>query len=141
VPAPDKSDRLKHGQYLVNLAACMDCHTQIERGDLKMDLAFAGGREFRIGKFLVNTANITPDPETGIGEWSEERFVKKFRDYANFAGGATAIPAATQANFTLMPWPRLSQMPEEDLKAIYAYLRTLKPIRNPVVKHPEQPAS
>jgi hypothetical protein len=89
---------------------------------------------------VVNTANITPDPETGIGEWSEERFVKKFRDYSNFAAGAE-IPAATQANFTLMPWPRMSQIPEEDLKAIYAYLRTLKPIRNPVVKHPELPGS
>jgi hypothetical protein len=140
VAAPGKSDTIRYGEYLVNRMVCKDCHTQMERGELKEELAFAGGREFRIGKFLVNAANITPDVETGFGGWSEDRFVKTFRDYANFAQGSP-LPPATQANFTLMPWPVLSQTPEEDLKAIYAYLKTLKPIRNPVTKHPELPGT
>jgi hypothetical protein len=46
------------------------------------------------------------------------------------------LPAATQANFTLMPWLALRNLKEGDMKALYAYLRTLKPIRNAVERHP-----
>lgn len=139
VATPPRSNPLKYGEYLVTLGGCMDCHTQMEHGEFVKEKLLAGGREFRIGKFVVNTANITPDPETGIGTWSEERFVSKFHGYQAFAQGNP--PKAVQANFTLMPWLGLSQMPEEDLRAIYQFLRTVKPVYNRVDKHPELPES
>lgn len=140
VPHPDRKDAVAYGKYLVTMGGCMDCHTQEEKGEFKMDMAFAGGREFNFGQFSVRTANITPDEETGIGTWTEQRFVSKFRNYSSFANGAE-IPRHTQANFTLMPWVRMSQRSEDDLRAIFAYLRTLKAVRNPVEKHPAVPAS
>jgi mono/diheme cytochrome c family protein len=139
VAPPDRSDTLKYGEYLVAISGCADCHTQMERGEFVRDKWLAGGREFRIGKFVVNAANITPDPESGIGTWSEERFVSKFLGFQAFAHGNP--PKAVQANFTLMPWLGLSQMQEEDLKAIYHFLRTVKPVYNRVDKHPELPES
>ena len=137
VPQPDRSDKLKYGEYLVTMAGCRDCHTSMERGQPNLDKAFAGGREFQIGKLVTYTANITPDETTGIGKWDEQRFVDKFHGYANFY--ANGSPAANQTNFTLMPWPSMSQIDEADLRAIYAYLRTVKSVFNPVDAHPAQP--
>lgn len=139
VAAPNPADPLKYGEYLTGIGGCMICHTPMEKGKPRLELAYAGGEEFRIAGFLVRSANITPDPETGLGSWTEERFVKQFHNYRSFAEGTP--PKTTQANFTLMPWVAMSRFTESDLKAIYAFLRTVKPIRHPVDKHPEQPAS
>jgi mono/diheme cytochrome c family protein len=135
VPEPDHGNPLKYGEYLVRMAGCVVCHTPEDKGELIESKLFAGGREFRFGKFLVLSANITSDPETGIGAWSEAKFVNKFINYRPFAEGAP--PAATQANFTLMPWMDLARLPEEDLKAIYAHLRTIPAKNNKVESHPE----
>jgi hypothetical protein len=134
VPEPDRSNPVKYGEYVFTISACSECHTQAEKGQMKMDLFLAGGREFRVGPYLVSSANITSDPETGIGKWSEERFVSKFTNFRSLSEGNP--PASTQANFTLMPWTDFAHMPEEDLKAIYAYLRTVKPVENKVDIHP-----
>jgi mono/diheme cytochrome c family protein len=139
VPPPNRSDRVKYGEYLATIGDCITCHTQEERGELIAGMEYAGGREFRIGAHVVKSANITPDETSGIGKWSEERFVSKFKGYANMQGDN--IPKANQSNFTLMPWLMMSRMNEDDLKAIYAYLRTVKPIYNPVETHPPQPGS
>lgn len=136
VSAPDRSDRVKYGAYLVKLANCIECHTQMDKGELVKGMEFAGGHEFPVMQFLARSANITPDEETGIGKWSEERFVKKFKGYANLT--YENAPRTVQANFTVMPWYGYSQMTEDDLKAIYAYLRTLPAVRNSVETHPPQ---
>jgi cytochrome c553 len=133
VSMPARSDRQAYGKYLVTMASCGGCHTQEENGQPKMQLAFAGGMEFRFPEFSVRSANITPDGETGIGKWDENRFVEKFRGYANLT--LENAPAAVQTNFTLMPWSIWSKLPEDDLRAIYAYLRTVPPIRNAVDPH------
>jgi hypothetical protein len=112
----------------------VECHTPLERGQPAASKRFGGGREFRVGTFLAVSANISPDPETGIGAWSEERFVSKFVNYRGFAQGSP--PNVSQANFTLMPWLGFSRLTEQDLKAIYAYLRTVPPQSNPVETHP-----
>jgi mono/diheme cytochrome c family protein len=125
---------LKHGEYLVTMAGCIECHTQEENGQIQKDKRFSGGREFRLGPYVVVSSNITTDAETGIGAWSEERFLGKFLNYRGFAEGTP--PAASQANFTLMPWLGLSRLEEEDLRAIYAYLRTLPAMSNKVESHP-----
>jgi mono/diheme cytochrome c family protein len=131
---PGRADKMKYGEYLVTMASCIDCHTPMEKGQLIESKRFAGGREFRVGPYLAVSANISPDPETGIGSWSEERFVSKFVNYRSFAQATP--PNVSQANFTLMPWLGFSQLTEQDLKAIYAYLRTLAPQSNKVEMHP-----
>lgn len=134
IVAPDPSDRVKYGEYLVAMASCHHCHTQMEKGEPVKGMEFAGGAEFAVPGMMARSANITPDEETGIGKWDEKRFVAKFRGYANLS--YENAPRATQANFTLMPWFGLSQLSDDDLKAIYAYLRTQKPVHNSVEIHP-----
>jgi mono/diheme cytochrome c family protein len=137
VAAPARSDAVKYGEYLVTLGECVTCHTQVERGEPVEGMEFAGGREFRVGSLLVRSANITPDEDSGLGRWDEARFVAKFKGYENMHAGN--VPPANQSTFTLMPWLFLSHLEEADLKAIYAYLRTVKPVYNPVEVHPPQP--
>jgi mono/diheme cytochrome c family protein len=71
---PPESDAVHYGQYLVNAAACFDCHTPMNEKGYMMDRMFSGGMRFDAGSFVVNTANITPDSATGIGNWNEARF-------------------------------------------------------------------
>jgi len=132
-PAPPSSDAVRYGKYLVSIANCMHCHTQMERGELKKGLEFAGGREFPMPTGgTVRSANITADVETGIGAWSREAFVQKFRSM----GDSTFHPFEIQKGGmnTIMPWTNFGKMKENDLAAIYAFLRTVKPIRNKVQK-------
>jgi mono/diheme cytochrome c family protein len=137
VNAPDRTNKVAYGEYLVNAAGCILCHSKLDKGEPTKGMEYGGGEEFRIGEFIVNSQNISPDEETGIGKWSEDRFVAKFKGYANMT--FENAPRATQANFTIMPWPGFSQLPEEDLRAIYAFLRTVKPVRNAVDVHPVPP--
>jgi mono/diheme cytochrome c family protein len=134
VAPPDRSNKLAYGEYLVTIGGCSDCHTPIERGQPVEAKAFAGGRVFATTAGTVVSANITPDIETGIGKWSEDFFLKKFADYQDYA--MHGPPAATPKSFTLMPWLGMSQLPPDDLRAIYTYLRTLKPVHNAVETHP-----
>lgn len=136
VPAPPKQDKVKYGEYLVNAALCKHCHTVFKDGVPVEGREYAGGQEFRFDTRLARSANITPDDETGIGRWTEDRFVAKFKGFSEMT--AENAPIMNQTNFTIMPWLALSRLPEEELRAIYAYLRTVKPIRNSVDAHPQQ---
>lgn len=130
---PDKNNALAYGAYLFNAAACGDCHTQQVKGEKVMELELAGGFEFPLGNgTIVRSTNITPDKETGIGNWSEEVFVSRFRKYADSTYHSHTVEKGTFN--TVMPWTMYGKMKEEDLKAIYAYLKTVKPIKNEVVK-------
>lgn len=132
---PPASDRVAYGQYLANAAVCADCHTPIDdQGAALPGMDFAGGTPFMPeGVGLVRSANLTPDAVTGIGSWTEEQFVDKFLAYR----GAPARPlaGAERLENTEMPWTYYANMHDEDLGAIYAYLRSLKPIVNRVDKH------
>ena len=138
VPAPDRANKLHHGGYLVNLAGCGDCHTPAEKGQPVAGMEFAGGQKFATSFGTVVTANITPDQNTGIGKWTEEHFLKKFYDYKEYAEQGPPPLAGPQA-FTLMPWLAFSRMAPEDLGAVYAWLRTVKPIAHYVEMHPGAP--
>ena len=134
-PAPGKEDKVQYGRYLVTLAGCGDCHTPLDSGQPVESKRFGGGQAFpsRIG--TVVSANISPDRNTGIGKWSEDFFLQKFADYREYA--VTGPPTATgPEQFTLMPWLRFAQLPDEDLRAIYAFLRTVKPVHQSVETHP-----
>ncbi len=130
---PGKSDVVNYGKYIANAAACIDCHTQVEKGQIIPELAFSGGREFSLGDGRVlRSANITPDMETGIGSWSKERFVELFKSRSDSATLHTKVDPT--GYITMMPWTMYGGMDKEDLEAIYTYLRTMKPLKNTVEK-------
>jgi len=123
-----------YGRYLVTLASCADCHTPSVRGEAIAGREFAGGQEFQLPGYVLRSANITPDP-TGIGAMSEDAFVERFHSYRTPPEQAE-VPRPTRNAFlrgnTLMPWRMYAGMSEGDLRAIYRYLRTLRPVHNVV---------
>jgi mono/diheme cytochrome c family protein len=125
---------LHYGQYLTTLGYCLECHTQDDRGKLRADRKLAGGREFDSPIGRVISANISPDRATGIGNWTEDMFVARFKAYERTADRPP--PKATAANFSVMPWLSFSQMNEPDLRAIFKYLQTQLPVVNKVMAHP-----
>jgi mono/diheme cytochrome c family protein len=118
VPEPDRSSPAKYGEYLVKMSDCAGCHTP--RGGMGKPvegLAYGGGNIFDDGKgHTVATANITPDP-TGISYYDEPLFLEAMR---------TGHVKARKLD-DAMPWWAFRNMTDEDLKAMFAYLRTLKP--------------
>lgn len=130
---PPKSDKVAYGRHLANMSACIECHTQVEKGQVIKELMYGGGREFQFPDgSVLKSANITPDVETGIGKWTEEEFIKKFKSYTD-SGYVSPKVAPGEFN-SIMPWTMYAGMTEEDLSAIYAYLRTVPPMKNQVVK-------
>ena len=147
-----KPDLVKRGEYLVNAMGCNDCHTPMKMG--------ANGPEYDTARYLSGhqateklppppkptgpwmvtvsisgtawsgpwgisyTQNITPDPETGIGNYTEAQFIQTIRDGKKQGRGRDILPP--------MPWPAFKNLTDDDLKSIYAFLRTVKPIKNKV---------
>jgi mono/diheme cytochrome c family protein len=141
------------GRYLMSTSGCMDCHTPWKLGDkgpepdttrlysghpeqLKMPPAptlpegpwvmTAGATNTAwAGPWGVSfTANLTPDIETGLGRWSEADFIRTIRTGRHMGRGRAVLPP--------MPIAVYNHFTDRDLKAIYAYLRTVPPIRNKV---------
>jgi len=131
--APPESDKVKYGEYLVNFADCSTCHTPFVKGQPDFSRAFAGGNTFNLASFKVTTANITPDSATGLGTWTEERFLNKFI-VCREEKGYNYDP---EKQNTIMPITVYAGMKDNDLKAIYAYLHSLKPIGNKIEKYPK----
>jgi mono/diheme cytochrome c family protein len=129
---PSPSNELAYGAYLVNAASCFDCHTNLVDGKFVEAMDFAGGREFKLPGGSLYTANITPDKETGIGYWTKQQFVDKFKAFADSAHAPKQVSGSEFQ--TIMPWTMYGGMKVQDLEAIYTYLRTLKPIKNQVTK-------
>lgn len=130
---PDRTNQVAYGAYLVTAASCGECHTRKEKGTPVEGMEFAGGFEFPMPHGgTTRTANITPDMETGIGNWNEEAFLQRFKIYSDSAYKPVDVKDG-EFN-TVMPWTRFSTMKTEDLKAIYAYLRTIKPVKHKVIK-------
>ena len=121
VPAPDMSDPVALGKYLAALGSCSSCHTPIKQGVPMSHLEFAGGASFKGPWGEVNSANITPDP-SGISYYDEALFIKTLRTGHVGSRKLSAI----------MPWGYFRNMTDDDLKAIFAYLRTLRPVQHRV---------
>ncbi len=119
VPAPDSSTSVKRGEYLVRMASCGTCHTQQKRGQAVEGMAFAGGFEFNGPLPEVASANITPDP-SGISYYDENLFLQVMRTGKVQARALSAV----------MPFVGYRNMTDQDLKDMFAYLRTV-----PAVKH------
>ena len=144
--------RIERGAYLVSTMGCHDCHTPWTVGpkgpepdmtraltghpaDIVMgpppaptgawlwsgaatNTAFAGpwGVSF--------TANLTPDPDTGLGRWTEEMFIATMKTGRHQGKGRPVLPP--------MPWRMLANLTDEDIKSLFAYLQSLAPVRNRV---------
>jgi len=157
-PPPGVADR---GAYLVRIMDCSACHTPMILGkngpepdmsrflsghpaDLVMPAppetlgrgpwvwAGSGTNTAFAGPWGVSfAANLTPDPDTGMGSWSEETFVRAIRTGRHLGAGRPILPP--------MPIPAYSGATDDDLKAIFAYLRTIPAIRNAVPQPVEPP--
>lgn len=115
---------VERGAYLTNsVSSCVACHTNRSQTGSFVGAKFAGGQVMDIEDdptHVFVTPNLTPDPTTGhITSWSEDDFVARFRK-------GRILPAA------LMPWAAYSRMTDDDLRAIYRYLRSLPPVVNSV---------
>lgn len=132
-PRPDSNNAVAYGKYLVTMASCVQCHSKADRGKIIAGTEFGGGRDFSVGGKTLYSANITPDKETGIGNWTRELFIRKFKQYVD-SGYVPRKMAKGEMN-TPMPWLAYAGMREKDLAAVYTYLQSLRPIKNDVRKN------
>jgi mono/diheme cytochrome c family protein len=130
---PEKNDVINYGNYLVTSAGCIECHTKADKGKLIAGTEFGGGREFPLPDgSIVRSSNITPDQATGIGSWNKETFTYFFHSLAD---SLTLNTPLSPGDFnSIMPWTMFGNMNDEDLMAMSAYLKTLRPINNKVEK-------
>jgi mono/diheme cytochrome c family protein len=128
----DHSDPLSRGGYIALIAGCRFCHTPAnERMQPYEDMRFGGGLGMMAAGRKVYSANISPDPETGIGNWSEADFIARFKAYAG-----ARIPVTETGFQTNHAWTEYAQMSEADLADVYAYLMAQPPVRNVVTPLP-----
>jgi mono/diheme cytochrome c family protein len=146
------ADVVARGKYLVSVMGCNDCHTPLTMGPngpepdvsrflsghpeqigamppAKLDAAWAwqgsGTNTAFAGPWGISyAANLTPDQNTGLGIWTEEMFVAAIRTGRHMGVSRPIMPP--------MPWPAFRNATDEDLKAIYTYLRTIPAIVNHV---------
>lgn len=129
---PPRSDTVAYGAYLAKTAACGDCHTKTEKGKIVGE-AYAGGFEFRMpGGNLLRSANITPHPVSGIGAWTKETFIQRFKAFAKEDYVPAKVDVIAGEMQTPMPWGMYAGMTEEDLGAIFEFLKSLSPVENAV---------
>lgn len=150
---------VERGQYIVSTSGCHDCHTPWIMTDHgpgpDMTRALSGHpADFELppapaptGPWIASiaatntayagpwgvsfTANLTPDKDTGLGTWTEQNFLDTIRNGRHLGAGRALLPP--------MPWPVYKNMTEDDLKAVFAYLQSLPPIKNRV-PDPRPPA-
>jgi mono/diheme cytochrome c family protein len=121
VPPPDLSTAARRGEYLVTIGGCDPCHTPRKKGKAVPGLEFGGGTSFKGPWGEVASTNITSDA-TGMSYYDETLFVQAMR-----AGYVKARELKS-----IMPWWSYGGLTDADLKAIFAFLRTLKPVKHRV---------
>ncbi|HEX7366349.1 MAG TPA: c-type cytochrome [Pelobium sp.] len=128
---PAEKDSVNYGAYLVNMAGCVDCHSKTDKGQVIAGTEFGGGMEFKFPDGTLTSPNITMH-KNGIGNWSKDVFVQRFKMYSDSA--YKAENTGLSVNNSPMPWSMYAGMKPKDLEAIYAYLRSVKPQANQVNK-------
>ncbi|OJV14808.1 MAG: cytochrome C [Dyadobacter sp. 50-39] len=130
---PDTTNVIAYGKYLVNATGCVDCHSKTDKGSVIAGTEFGGGMEFKSPGGVLISPNITMHRQTGIGNWTASDFVSRFKAFT--APGYVSPPVPESQPNTPMPWTMYAGMKESDLKAIYAYLKTVKSIENRVERY------
>lgn len=125
----------QRGEYLVLVGGCDDCHTPgTMAGAADMKRRFSGSEIPWSGPWGTTYAkNLTSDPETGLGKWSEEQIYRVLR-HGQRPDGSVLLPP--------MPWQRMAFMKDEDVRAIAAFLKTVPPVKHqsPAALPPGSPA-
>lgn len=124
-PASEAS--VARGKYLVSIMACNDCHTPGTFYGAPDAERFLSGSEMGwVGPWgVVYAANLTPEPETGLGKWTAEQIAKAIRTGNRPDGRQLAV---------VMPWLNFSNLTDDDAMAIANYLKSLKPVAHAVPK-------
>ena len=121
-PTPE---RMRRGEYLVRAVInCMGCHSKYdEKADPPVLLSKegAGAVLYEEGIFRIVASNITSDPETGLGKWSDDAIARAIRE---------GIAADGHALFPLMPYEHIRSMSDEDLASVVVFLRSLPPVHS-----------
>ncbi|AGA31844.1 Putative diheme cytochrome c-553 [Thioalkalivibrio nitratireducens DSM 14787] len=112
----ERDAKVRQGEYLLRAGGCVSCHTE-KRDDAPF---LAGGRAIESPFGTFYGPNITPDPETGIGRWAEDDFVRALRNGRN-PSGSHYYPA--------FPYTSYTRLRREDIGALWAYLQTVEPVR------------
>jgi mono/diheme cytochrome c family protein len=127
---PDNFDQVERGRYLATVGDCVACHTASTGPgvahavpDLESSYGYAGGRQIETPFGQIKAANITPDRETGIGTWNADQFYRAMH-HGRRPDGTRLYPA--------FPYTSYTKVTRDDSDAIFAYLRTLAPVQNPV---------
>jgi hypothetical protein len=123
VIAPDPENIVAYGEYLSRIARCEFCHTPRSPNSLEgfEGRRLAGGMPFFLGLDNIKySMNLTPHG-TGLGPWSLEQFLERFRRHAN-------PPRVQPRENTLMNWSAFAGMTDADLTALYRFFRTLPPV-------------
>jgi mono/diheme cytochrome c family protein len=126
---------LKRGEYLATLAHCAACHTQMGPEGPDMTKFMAGGDPMEIpflGEGALHAANLTPHPETGIGGWTDAEIVAAVKELTKKDGSPILGPMAMYQ----LGWAKI---PDAEMGALVAYLRSLPPIDNAVPKSTFKP--
>ena len=141
-----RQDQILHGRFLVVSHACGDCHGG---GSNPAAAGWLDGlrdtitQQFRVGPFVTRPKNLTPDNNTGTGRFTERQLFNALR-YGLRAEETPDVEITSivpgQGNFPLhphylavpMPWPSWRHMPDQDLWAIAAYLKSIKPVNHKV---------
>jgi mono/diheme cytochrome c family protein len=108
---------VQRGEYLARAGDCISCHTA------KGGAPYAGGLRLDTPFGAMRAPNITPDPDTGIGRWTADEFYRALHDGVNRHG---------KDMYPTMPYDFYTRVTREDIDAIFAFLGTVKPVRNPV---------
>jgi len=146
-PAPvDPKDTVAYGKYLVEIGSCTDCHTPVDGHHQPIAAMYlAGGQEFpylngklepHAGGGVLRVPNITPDETTGIGKWTKQQFLDRFHEWQGKAGAAKQVHLDLDKGdyLAMMPYLEISGMTDQDLGAIYDYLRTVPAVSHAVVR-------
>ena len=120
-PVIAQSGDAERGAYMLVAAGCVACHTVLKDGAF-----LAGGRELKTDFGSFFTPNITPDPETGIGNWSDEDFIRAMKKGVSPDGGRY---------YPTFPYTSYTRMTRQDMLDLKAYLDTVPPVRNAVPDH------
>ncbi|MEO6695700.1 MAG: cytochrome c [Ignavibacteria bacterium] len=128
---PAENNKISLGEYYA--ISCKFCHSTMDKGEFIEEKLFSGGTEFPNPKGgIERSANISPDKETGIGSWTKEQFIERFRSYLK--------PEIQNVNLkdgefnSIMPWTFFATATDSDLGAVYDYLMVQKPVKNKVEK-------
>ena len=127
---PGVNDILAKGEYLANAAGCVSCHTPDKGNARDETMLMAGGRTFKMAMGTSVASNITPAEGRGIGYWSEDDFLNKFKSFRDQS--AYQREAGPSDPNTVMPWFELAGMTDDDLKAIWVFLQAQAPHDNEV---------